>query len=204
MIARVRRNGRAHCCILYDAECRVADTIVQTQKSTAMMLMAERSAMPVTMPGSAIGSMNSNESSRGQKSARAIPPPPHRCRAQAQARWLRPRPSAKAPARPRFRTVPDDAEPLQRSPAAETEALPSVLKAYRKMTSYGRCRNKTPPIAANPREPGAASDRDQSASKAPTAFGDHEIDAHDDDGDYGEGRGERDVACGALLDEETA
>src|SRR4026207_724580 len=68
-------------------------TMVQNEKSSSMMLNAERSAMPVMMPGSAIGTTNSSEiasrpKNRARASAAAAPAP--------SSRGSRPAPAAAA------------------------------------------------------------------------------------------------------------
>jgi hypothetical protein len=176
-------------------------TIVQNENGISMMLKAERSAMPVMMPGSAIGRMTSSEiASRPKKLVRR-----GRRRERAEHHGERsrpPRPGATARARARRRPAPGHGEPFQRQ--ARRRELVALLLGGEGVEEDQRERQVQEQEPAPPRQ--VAADRPQGGRlrsgseriEGPHALGDGEVDRHDDDRHHREGGGERDVARRAL------
>ncbi len=98
-----------------DAEGGVAKHDRPDREGMSNRLKAERSAMPVMMPGSAIGRMTSSEiASRPKNFAPADRGGAKRAEHQREQRWRRRRPAREAERVPDIRAVPGNGEPLQR------------------------------------------------------------------------------------------
>src|ERR1700722_1581481 len=179
-------------------------TIVQNEKEMSAKLKAERSAMPVTIPGRAIGSTKRSEiASRPKNFARASAAAASVPRTMASAvdtsATRMERPSA-AQISGRFQATPN-----QRSvyPGGGNSKLrSSLLNAYRMMKASGRCRSARPPAAPSRKPSGGPSFDGRSRLERierPGAFRYRQEHAHDDHRRDGEGRRERDVSGRALL-----
>src|SRR5262245_53091340 len=173
-------------------------TIVQNPGSSRASLMAESKAMPVMMPGSAIGIA---------KSTVSVCLPRKFPRASAKAASV---PSSSAPTVAALATASDRRSAAhislrEKARSNQCSVRPgggnwyvrsSVVNAYSRMISTGKCMNARPAYAATRALRGV---RFLERIERSQAFDECEIQRDQYDRHHREGRGERDVSGRALL-----
>src|SRR5262245_34379508 len=184
-------------------------TMVQKPGSMPALLIAESSAMPVMMPGSAIGSTSSTVMlSLPRKLPRAMPsavrePSKIASRVATAATASDKRIAAQMSSRANAALNQCSVRPG----GGNSYVRSAVVSAYSTITSTGRCMKARPAYAAR-RAPNDG--RFQRCGRRVSlgrsegiegsgALGDGEIDHDQHDRDHREGGGERNVSCRALL-----
>ena len=173
--------------------------IVNAENPMPVVLIVALSAMPVTMPGSAIGRTNRNEIASRPKNAK---------------RWIASAASVPSTIATSVAATPiwsDRTIASTRSLFAKATANQSVVKfaigqvwarlwlnAYRAMTTIGRYRNPSAAIVAIRMAMRPATGH-QSASNAPSSARSKQVDTHDRDRHEGVRGRERDVVGDALV-----
>ena len=108
-------SGRWRCC--RRRQCRTwrgRGRSSRRRSRMSMTLKAERSAMPVIMPGSAMGRMNKRDIASFRRNSRATVPRQRRCREPTRRRLQVCDLHGEPERVPDVRPLPDDGEPLER------------------------------------------------------------------------------------------
>src|SRR3990170_5521856 len=172
--------------------------IVQKLNGICSSPKAERSAMAVTMPGSASGRTRRNESaSRPKKrlretAAAARDPSMTAIRVATSATLTERNSAAHTSLRPQATANQAVVKPGRGKRKVES----SVVKAYRTTTAKGRCRKRRAPTAASFTARGAR--RPLERIEGSQSLGSQQVDRHHGHRHDGEGGRQRDVPGGAL------